>query len=60
MNNADIRQAAKSAGVYLWQVAAALGISEPTMTRKLRFELSEDEKGKLKEIISSLAAQKSN
>lgn len=44
MSNADVRTAAKNAGVFLYQVAEAMGISEPTMTRKLRFELSEEEK----------------
>lgn len=32
----DIRKEARSKGVPLWQIAKHLGISEPTMTRKLR------------------------
>lgn len=55
MANQDIRQYAKKAGVRLWEVAEFLGISDPTMTRKLRNELPETEKAKLFEIIDKLA-----
>lgn len=54
MVNQDIRQYAKKAGVRLWEVAEFLGISDPTMTRKLRHELPETEKTKLFEIIDKL------
>ena len=42
--NADIRQVAKDAGVSLWELADELHISEPTLTRMLRHELSDVEK----------------
>lgn len=42
--NADIRKAAKDAGVSLWELADELHISEPTLTRMLRHELSDMEK----------------
>ena len=58
MSNLDVRQYAKEKGVCLWQCAEVLGISEPTMTRKLRRELPEDEKAKLREIIDELAERK--
>lgn len=58
MCNADVREHAKASGVYLYQVAAAMGISEPTMTRKLRFTLSKDEKKKFLEAIDKIAANK--
>lgn len=54
MSNIDVRTAAKNAGVFLYQVAAAMGISEPTMTRKLRFELSDQEKKPIFEAIESI------
>lgn len=54
MCNADIRAAAKNAGVFLYQIAAAMGVSEPTMTRKLRFELSDAEKKPIFEAIERL------
>lgn len=58
MKNLDVRHYGKSKGVCLWQCAEVLGISEPTMTRKLRRELPEDEKAKLREIIDELAERK--
>lgn len=57
MSNADVRTAAKNAGVFLYQVAEAMGISEPTMTRKLRFELSEEEKVPIIEAIKRIEAE---
>ncbi len=32
--NLDIRLAAKSAGVFLYEIAEKLGVSEPTLNRK--------------------------
>ena len=54
MANTDIRQYAKEHGVRLWQCAAAMGISEPTMTRRLRTELTEQAKRELICIIDTL------
>lgn len=59
MKNSDVRTAAKSAGVFLYEVAAAMGISEPTMTRKLRFELSDNEKKLIFDAIESVKDNKS-
>lgn len=53
--NQDIRKYAKAKGVKLWQVAKVKGISEPTMTRLLRQELSESEKSEFIRIIDELA-----
>lgn len=58
MSNQDIRQYAKKAGVRLWEVSEYLGISDPTMTRKLRHELPEDEKHYMFAIIDELAKEK--
>lgn len=55
--NYDLRTAAKNASVPLWAVADALHISEPTMTRKLRRELDEEEKARILDIISALAKE---
>ena len=57
MANQDIRRYAKQNGVKLWQVAKVKGISEPTMTRLLRMELSDDEKATFRRIIDELAAR---
>lgn len=57
MANSDVRTAAKNAGVFLYQIAAVMGISEPTMTRKLRFELSSKEKKPIFEAINLIEAE---
>jgi hypothetical protein len=58
MCNMDLRQKAKEKGVFFWQIAAELGVSEPTMTRRLRFELPEQEKQKYLSIIDQLSSEK--
>ena len=58
MFNKDIREAAKRAGVYLWQVADALGVNDGNFSRKLRKELPREEKEKVLEIIDHLAQEK--
>lgn len=55
MANTDIKLAAAGAGVKLWQIAEALGIADCSLSRKLRKELSEDEKGKIFGVIEELA-----
>lgn len=55
MNNLTIRRKAKEANLPLWAIADALKISEATMTRKLRHELSEGEKQYILAIISKLS-----
>jgi predicted XRE-type DNA-binding protein len=60
MANQDIRRYAKQNGVKLWQVAKVMGVSEPTMTRLLRQELSESKKTEFIRIINELAARNTN
>lgn len=55
--NLELRRTAKANGVSLWQIAEKLGISEPTMTRRLRFELPKEEKNKIIGIINELAKE---
>ena len=51
MANLDIRNAIKNANLKHWQVADLLNISEATLVRKLRKELSVDEKEYILRII---------
>ena len=51
MSNLRIRQAAAHARVKLWEIAAELGITDATFSRKLRKELPEDEQLRILEII---------
>lgn len=45
--NTEIRAAAKRAGVFLYEIAEKLEVSEPTFHRYLRKELSEGMKAKV-------------
>ncbi|MBO6270140.1 MAG: hypothetical protein J6N19_13510 [Clostridium sp.] len=40
MNGKEFKEKAKEHGVFLWQVALAAGISEPTIIRWLREDLT--------------------
>ena len=57
MTNAEIKAKAKGKGVTLWQIADRLGISEPTMTRKMRHELPEAEQTRILSIIDDIATE---
>lgn len=60
MKNSEIRQAAKASGVFLYEIAGKLHISEPTMTRLMRNELDERKKSELLNAITAVAAEKSS
>lgn len=55
--NMDIRIAATSKGLKLWQVADAYGVNDGNFSRKLRKELPKDEKDKILGIIEKLAKE---
>ena len=55
--NSDLREEARAARIPFWMIGEALSISEPTMTRKLRRELSVEEKAKIRAIIEQLKAE---
>ena len=57
MCNKDVRQAAASAGVRLWQIAAAIGLNDGNFSRKLRMELPVEEKQKIFGIIEKLSKE---
>lgn len=42
--NAEIRNELKNRGMFLWELGPILGVSEPTVTRLMRKELSGEEK----------------
>lgn len=54
MNNRDVRLEILGAGLRYWQVADALGISNSTLSVKLRKELTDEEKEKLRSVIAEL------
>ena len=55
--NMDIRLAAAGSGVKLWQIADALGMTDGNFSRKLRKELSEEERDKILSIIQEISEQ---
>lgn len=57
MKNNDIREAAKKAGVFLWQIAAEYGVNDSNFSRKLRQELPAAEKEKIFAIIERLVKE---
>ena len=58
LNNTDVRDHAKKRGVKLWELAMRMNISEPTMTRKLRAELSDADKAAIIADIDAIASDK--
>lgn len=55
--NKEIREAAKRAGVCLWQVAESLGITDATFSRRLRRELPQQERDSILNTINQLATE---
>ncbi len=60
MTNQTIRQAARASGVRLWRIAEALGVTDSTLSRKLRRELSPEETAHILGIIDSLRKEGRN
>lgn len=60
MHNLDIRQAAKAAGIKLYQIAAEIGLNDGNFSRRLRRELPDTEKQKIFEIIAKLSSERSD
>lgn len=57
-NNKDIREKIKDVGLYQYQVAEEVGISEAQFIRWLRNELSEERKAKIYTAIKKLLNQR--
>ena len=57
MANQDIRLKAAGSGVKLWQIADAMGITDCSLSRKLRKELPQDEKTRIFEVIERLSQE---
>ena len=56
--NKEIRDAAKDAGICLWQIAEELGISDGNFSRKLRRELPAEDRKIVMDIICELSQRK--
>ena len=58
--NLEIRSAAKSAGVFLYEIAEKLGVSEPAFNRYLRKELPDGMKAKVLAAIEEIRHEHEN
>lgn len=53
--NKTIRETAKRSGVRLWEIAYDMGITDATLSRKLRRELPADEQTRILDIIARIS-----
>ena len=60
MKNLDIRRKLKEANIKQWELADKLIISEMSLVRKLRYELSTAEKQVILKAIDELAKENNN
>lgn len=58
MKNLDLRQELRVNNVRHWQAADALGISEMTLVKWFRFELSEEKKALVRQAIKKVVETK--
>lgn len=58
--NQVIRNAAKSAGIKLWQIAYEIGMTDGNFSRMLRKELSDEKKSEIFRIIENLQGGRAN
>ncbi len=58
VKNDEIKAMVKSNGVYMYEVADRLNISEPTLTRWLRHELTTTRREEIVNAITAIAAEK--
>ena len=58
MKNIDIRSYASRRGVRLWEIAEKLELQDSNFSRKLRKELPEDEKERIKGIIDEIVKER--
>ena len=52
MANLELKKTAKAAKIPFWRIAEAMGISETAMSRKMRHELTEQER---QEVLATIA-----
>ena len=56
--NQEIRTRAKQSGVYLWEVAERLDMTDGNLSRKLRRELPAEQQEEMLALIDEIAAEK--
>ena len=56
--NEEIRAYARLHKVKLWQIAEALGITDSSLSRKMRHELEPEAKRKIMKLVDRIASEK--
>lgn len=57
MTGAEIKQSILTAGLKIWQVAYAYGVTDSNFSRKLRRDFSDKDTQKVMDIIEKLKAE---
>lgn len=57
MTGAEIKQSILAAGLKVWQVAYAYGVTDSNFSRKLRRDFSDKDTQKIMDIIEKLKAE---
>lgn len=60
MTNEAIRKRARERGVFLWELAARVGVTDSTFSRKLRKEFSYEETAEILNLIDLIADGREN
>lgn len=58
MRNQDLKDEMRIAGVRQWEVAEAIGVSEMTLVKWMRFELPEDKRQRVLQAIEQIKKSK--
>lgn len=58
MKNIEIRNAALMNNVKLWELAYRMGMTDSTLSKKMRFEFSEAERERALRLIDEIAAER--
>lgn len=58
VSNSEIREAARTAGVKLWEIAEKMGVTDANFSRKLRREFPDDERNEVLRIIQDISTNK--
>lgn len=58
MANAEFKSLLRSEKIFYWELADALGVCENTIVRKLRKELSEQDKAEFSRAIERIKAKR--
>lgn len=56
--NQDIRDDIRKADIFIWEVAEVIGISDVTMSKRLRRELTVKQKSQIREAIEIIKSSR--